>query len=88
LHWLGFVSIALGWLAVLLALASALAPFLPLGESEIDNDARKLVVGVVFASSSLALAVDRMPGLGINRAGITLVEAYLMMIESGPLSPE
>jgi len=86
-RWLGFSSLALVGLVVLLAVAAALAPVLFSSGSEPDVGTRKLAAGVIFAASYLALAIGRIPGLGIDRAGIALVGACLM-IASGTLGLE
>jgi Na+/H+ antiporter NhaD/arsenite permease-like protein len=63
---------------VLLALAGGLAPsFLP--GTLVGRDARWVAAAVVFAASYLALAVGRVPGLAIDRAGVALVGACLMV---------
>jgi Na+/H+ antiporter NhaD/arsenite permease-like protein len=86
-RWLDFASIALVWLVVLLTVAAALAPFLFPSGSELNVGTRKLVVGIIFITSYLALAIGRIPGLDIDRAGIALVGACLI-IESGALGLE
>jgi Na+/H+ antiporter NhaD/arsenite permease-like protein len=77
--WSGLFGILLVALVVLVALFAALAPTL--------FEARTLAAGIIFAGSYLALAIGRIPGLSIDRAGIALVGAGLM-VGSGALSLE
>ncbi len=71
-------------LVVLIAVAAALAPsLLQLGE-RLGREGRGIAAVVIFASSYLALAIGRIPGLNIDRAGIALVGASLM-VASGAL---
>jgi Na+/H+ antiporter NhaD/arsenite permease-like protein len=68
-------------------MAAALAPnLLPAGD-RIGWEGRSVAAGVVFVGSYLALAIGRIPGLSIDRAGITLVGAGLM-VASGALTLE
>src|SRR6266550_8746549 len=71
---------------VLLALAGGLAPSLLPG-SLVGRDARWVAAAAIFAASYLALAVGRIPGLAIDRAGVALVGASLM-VASGALPLE
>jgi Na+/H+ antiporter NhaD/arsenite permease-like protein len=74
-------------IVVAIALVAALAPeILPSGDP-IGGEGRKIAAGVIFAGSYLALALGRIPGLSIDRAGIALVGAGLM-VASGALSME
>src|SRR3984893_15582746 len=63
---------------VLLALAGGLAPSLLPG-TLVGRDAGWVAAAAVFAASYLALAVGRVPGLAIDRAGVALVGACLMV---------
>src|SRR5438132_4453892 len=63
---------------VLLALAAGLAPALLPG-TLIGQDAQWAAAITIFAASYLALAVSRVPGLAIDRAGVALVGACLMV---------
>jgi Na+/H+ antiporter NhaD/arsenite permease-like protein len=67
-----------------LAIVAALAPRLMPGE---DLTARRLAAGGIFGASYLALAVGRVPGFAIDRAGIALVGASLM-VASGAMPLE
>ena len=70
-----------GWLSitgvVALALVVAAVPFVMPSE---DVPAHKLVAAVIFVASYLALAVGKIPGLSIDRAGVALVGACLMVV--------
>jgi Na+/H+ antiporter NhaD/arsenite permease-like protein len=80
-RWLVALSVLLVGLVVVIAIGSALAPTL----DEISVDGRRIAAGVIFVGSYLALAIGRIPGLSIDRAGIALVGAGLM-VASGALS--
>jgi Na+/H+ antiporter NhaD/arsenite permease-like protein len=69
---------------VLLALAGGLAPVL-LPDTLFERDASRFATAVIFAASYVALAVGRVPGLAIDRAGVALVGASLM-VACGALS--
>jgi Na+/H+ antiporter NhaD/arsenite permease-like protein len=75
--------IAVG-LLLALALAAALLPsFMP----SRDEEARHLAALGIFTGSYLALAIGKVPGLAIDRAGVALVGACLM-VASGVVSLE
>lgn len=78
------VGVAIAGLVVLLALAAAAAAWLMPAD---DALARKVAAGGIFAASYLALAIGKVPGLMIDRAGVALVGASLM-VASGALTPE
>ncbi len=78
------VAVAIAGFVVLLALAAAAAPWLVPAD---DALARKIAAGGIFAASYLALAIGKVPGLSIDRAGVALVGASLM-VASGALTPE
>jgi Na+/H+ antiporter NhaD/arsenite permease-like protein len=63
---------------VLLALAGGLASSLLPG-TLVGQDARCAAAAVIFAASYFALAVGKVPGLAIDRAGVALVGACLMV---------
>src|SRR6266481_5423107 len=63
---------------VLLALAGGLASSLLPG-TLVGQDTRWAAAAAIFAASYLALAVGRIPGLAIDRAGVALVGACLMV---------
>jgi len=86
-RWPVGLSVLLVGLVVVIALAAALAPsLLPAGD-RIGVDGRGVAAGVIFVGSYLALAIGRIPGLSIDRAGIALVGAGLM-VASGALTLE
>jgi Na+/H+ antiporter NhaD/arsenite permease-like protein len=86
-RWVGAVSILLVGFVIALAVAAALAPaLLPAGD-RVNAESRSVAVGAIFVGSYLALAIGRIPGLSIDRAGIALVGASLM-VASGALSLE
>src|SRR3984893_1103200 len=65
---------------VLLALAGGLASSLLAG-TLLGEDARWAAAVAIFAASYFALAVGRVPGLAIDRAGVALVGACLMVAD-------
>jgi Na+/H+ antiporter NhaD/arsenite permease-like protein len=87
IRWLVALSVLLVGLVVLIAIAAAMAPaLLPAGD-RIEGEGRSIAAGVIFVGSYLALALGRIPGLSIDRAGIALVGAGLM-VASGALTLE
>ena len=78
------VGVGIAGFVVLLALAAAATPWLVPAD---DALARKIAAGGIFAASYLALAIGKVPGLSIDRAGVALVGASLM-VASGALTPE
>jgi len=86
-HWLAALSVLLVGLVVVIAMASALAPSLLTAGDRIGGEGRSVAAGVIFVGSYLALAIGRIPGLSIDRAGIALVGAGLM-VASGALPLE
>jgi Na+/H+ antiporter NhaD/arsenite permease-like protein len=78
------LSVLLVGLVVVIAIGTALAPtLLPIGD-RIGAETQSVAAGVIFVGSYLALAIGRIPGLSIDRAGIALVGAGLM-VASGAL---
>jgi hypothetical protein len=70
-RWLVALSILLVGLVVVIAIAAALTPaLLP---ARIGGEGCSVAGGVIFVGSYLALAIGRIPGLSIDRAGIALV---------------
>jgi Na+/H+ antiporter NhaD/arsenite permease-like protein len=82
------VAAALSLIAIVvlmgLAALAAVAPRLMPAEGD---TARRIAAGGIFLGSYLALAIGRVPGLSIDRAGIALVGASLM-VASGALPLE
>ena len=72
-RWRGVVSLLLVTLVVAVALAAGLLP-----------DGVRIAAAVIFVASYAALAIGRIPGLRIDRAGIALAGAGLM-VASGAL---
>src|SRR3954471_2405713 len=72
--------------ALLLLLAFGAAAFPRIMPSE-DGAARQVAAIVIFTASYLALAIGKVPGLSIDRAGVALVGACLM-VASGVVSLE
>src|SRR5258705_10808398 len=72
------LGIVLAVAIVLLALAGGIVPALLPG-TWVGRDARWVAAAAIFAASYLALAVGRIPGLAIDRAGVALVGACLMV---------
>lgn len=86
-RWPGALSILLVGLVVIIAIMAAVAPSLfPIGD-RLGEDGRRVAAVVIFVGSYLALAIGRIPGLSIDRAGIALVGAGLM-VASGALPLE
>ena len=73
-------------IVVLLAVAAGLVPLVVPG-TLLEQDAGRLAAAVIFAASYVALAIGRVPGLAIDRAGVALVGASLM-VASGALPPD
>jgi Na+/H+ antiporter NhaD/arsenite permease-like protein len=86
-RWPGVVGIALVVIVIISALISAVTPGLLPASPRVDEDTRKVAAAVIFVASYLALAIGKIPGLSIDRAGVALVGAGLM-VASGVLSLE
>ena len=86
-RWPVALSVLLVGLVVVIAIAAALAPALLPAGNQIGVAGRRIAAGVIFVGSYLALAIGRIPGLSIDRAGIALVGAGLM-VASGALPLE
>jgi Na+/H+ antiporter NhaD/arsenite permease-like protein len=86
-RWRGALSVLLVGIFVAIAIAAAVGPsILPIGD-QLGEDGRRVAAIVIFVGSYLALAIGRIPGLSIDRAGIALVGGSLM-VASGALSVE
>ena len=83
-RWLRLASLITVGLLLMLALGTAALPWIM---PEHDASARRLAAMAIFAASYLALAIGKVPGLSIDRAGVALVGACLM-VGSGVMSPE
>src|ERR1700730_612739 len=86
-RWVVAVSVLLVGFVVAIAIAAAVAPALLPADDRIGAEGRSVAAGAIFVGSYLALALGRIPGLSIDRAGIALVGAGLM-VASGTLSLE
>jgi hypothetical protein len=73
------VGIALVVLVITIALIAAVTPGLLPASPRVDEDTQKVAAAVIFAASYLALAIGKVPGLSIDRAGVALVGACLMV---------
>jgi Na+/H+ antiporter NhaD/arsenite permease-like protein len=72
------ISLALASLVVLVAVASGFASLL-LANTAFQRDFGWAAAAAIFASSYVALAIGRVPGLGLDRAGIAVVGAAMMV---------
>ena len=81
------VGIALVVLIVTVALIAGVIPALHPGNSGIDSETKSIAAAGIFLASYLALAIGKVPGLSIDRAGVALVGAGLM-VAAGVLTPE
>jgi di/tricarboxylate transporter len=75
-------SLALVALVVLLTLGGGVGAWL-LPETPFQRDAGSVAAAAVFTSSYVALAIGRVPGLALDRAGVALVGAALMVACGG-----
>jgi Na+/H+ antiporter NhaD/arsenite permease-like protein len=80
-RWRGVASLLLVTLVVIVALAAAVLP----DGARLGADGRRIAAAIIFIGSYVALAIGRIPGLRIDRAGIALAGAGLM-VASGALS--
>ena len=80
----GWLSVTGVGVVVALALVVAAVPLVVPSE---DVPAHKLAAAVIFAASYLSLAIGKVPGLSIDRAGVALVGSCLM-VGSGVLPLE
>jgi Na+/H+ antiporter NhaD/arsenite permease-like protein len=81
-RWLPLASLTAVGLLLLLALGTAALPWIMPAQ---DEAARRVAAIGIFAASYLALAIGKVPGLSIDRAGVALVGACLM-VASGVVS--
>ena len=78
------VSLLIVATLLLLAAFAAAAPWLT---PDRDGTVRRIAAAAIFVASYLALAVGKVPGLSIDRAGVALVGACLM-VASGAMPLE
>src|SRR6185503_12414994 len=83
-RWLPLAGLIGVGLLLLLALGAAALPWIMTAE---DAAGRRLAAAAIFGASYLALAIGKVPGLSIDRAGVALVGACLM-VASGAVSLE
>jgi Na+/H+ antiporter NhaD/arsenite permease-like protein len=81
------LSVLLVGIVVLIAIAAALATSLLPTSDRVGAEGRTVAAALIFVGSYLALSIGRIPGLSIDRAGIALVGAGLM-VASGALPLE
>ena len=81
-RWWPLVGLTAVGLLLLLALGTATLPWIM---PEQDETARRVAAAAIFVTSYLALAIGKVPGLSIDRAGVALVGACLM-VASGVVS--
>jgi Na+/H+ antiporter NhaD/arsenite permease-like protein len=74
----------LGLTLAVAVVAVALVPDLLPKHPQTNEDATRIAAGIIFAASYLGLALGKIPGLSIDRAGVALVGACLMVL-SGAL---
>jgi Na+/H+ antiporter NhaD/arsenite permease-like protein len=74
-------------LVIAIAMIAAVEPRLQPASPRLDQDSSKFAALAIFAASYFALAIGKIPGLSIDRAGVALVGAGLM-VASGVLSLE
>jgi Na+/H+ antiporter NhaD/arsenite permease-like protein len=86
-RWPVALSVLLVGIVVAVALAAAFAPVVFPAGDRMARDGSSVAAGIIFIGSYLALAIGRIPGLNIDRAGIALVGAGLM-VASGALPLE
>jgi Na+/H+ antiporter NhaD/arsenite permease-like protein len=84
-RWPGIVGIALVVLVIVVSAIAAVAPSLLPASPSAGDETRKIAALAIFVASYLALAIGKIPGLSIDRAGVALVGAGLM-VASGVLS--
>ncbi|MGE4480924.1 anion transporter [Acidocella sp.] len=83
-RWPGIAGIVLVLLVMAISLAAAVAPALLPDKPKLDEDIRESAALTIFVASYLALAAGKIPGLRIDRAGVALAGAGLM-VASGVL---
>jgi Na+/H+ antiporter NhaD/arsenite permease-like protein len=86
-RWPGAVGVALVVVVILIALLAPLAPGVVPMSRTLDDETHKAAAAIIFTASYLGLAIGKIPGLSIDRAGVALVGACLM-VASGVLPLE
>jgi len=78
-RWRITVSVLSVGVVVAIAFGAAFIPALLPDGDHMAGESRRLAAGVIFVGSYLALALGRIPGFNIDRAGIALAGAGLMV---------
>jgi Na+/H+ antiporter NhaD/arsenite permease-like protein len=86
-RWPSLLGVSLAILVVLVAAAAAVLPGLLPAEALFGQRTKTFAAATIFVASYVALAVGKIPGLSIDRAGVALVGACLM-VGSGALPLE
>jgi len=86
-HWPIILSILFLALVIFISLSSGLQAILFSTDHHLPWEGHRIAAGVIFIGSYLALSIGKIPGLSIDRAGIALVGAGLMLA-SGALGLE
>ena len=84
--WTKAAGVVAAGFVVAVALIAGVASRLPPVSATFAGDIRTIAAAVIFTASYVALALGKIPGLSIDRAGVALVGASLM-VASGALSP-
>ncbi|MDR3470811.1 MAG: anion transporter [Devosia sp.] len=83
-RWPGVLGATLVVAVIVVSVIAAVAPSLLPANQGADEETRKIAALAIFVASYLALAIGKVPGLMIDRAGVALVGACLM-VTSGAL---
>jgi Na+/H+ antiporter NhaD/arsenite permease-like protein len=86
-RWPGAVVGALVALVIIVSLIAATVPSLLPASQGADDNTRRIAALTIFVTSYLTLAIGKVPGLSIDRAGVALVGACLM-VAAGALTLE
>ncbi len=78
-RWPGLLGVGVAVLIVLIAVVAAVVPQLVPAQAALDQRTRTLAAAAIFVGSYVALAIGKVPGLSIDRAGVALVGACLMV---------
>ena len=81
----GAASLTVVAVLLLLAALAAAAPWLMPGH---DGTTLRIAAGAIFVASYAALAIGKVPGLSIDRAGVALVGACLMVASGAMTLPD
>ena len=86
-RWIVFLGGVPTLLVLAAVLAAAALPMFRFAGPALNQEARAIAAAAVFGGSYFALAIGKIPGLSIDRAGIALTGASLMLA-AGVLTPE